>query len=296
MDTQVRRPRTGIFVLAIFVCLVLVVSLSASVRPASARPAAQTENYISNPSFEEPFVEFVWKDGSGWVASPWQPWYFNDEGGEYDAPEFKQAKKAYDPQRVRTGENSQQYFRDWAKHLAGFYQTAQVPKDRWVTFAIYGYSWSGFCKKENGEYICDPADSNYGEGANPVYMRVGIDPTGGIDPYSPNIVWSSKRVVWDNWAWFGVSARAQGEFVTVFVWSTPEFAATKINVYWDDASLYLGALPTSTPTATLTPTAPTPTPTPTKTHVPPTSTPTPQASEEPGGSGGGGGSGQPKSK
>jgi hypothetical protein len=285
-------------VLVVLACLALVASLSVAARPASAQPAAQTENYLSNPSFEEPFIEYVWADGSGWVASGWTPWYFNDEGSEYDTPEFKQAKKIYDASRVRSGDNSQQYFRDWAKHLAGLYQTARVPRDRWVTFSIYGHAWSGFCQKEGGGFKCDPADSHFGDGANPVYMRVGIDPTGGIDPYSPNIVWSSKRVVWDSWGWFGVSARAQGEVVTVFVWSTPEFAATKINVYWDDASLYLGALPTSTPTITPSPTAPTPTPTLPPTHIPPTATPQPTATPAPAGpeGGGGGGSGQPKSK
>lgn len=223
---------------------------------ASAQPAAQSGNLLENPGFEEPFVEFVWADGSGWVASPWQPWYYNDEGAYYDAPEFKQAKIAYDPYRVRSGTNSQQYFKDWARHLAGLYQVVNVPANSKLLFTVYGHAWSSFCdttdEGSKKDPKCDPRDSNKG-GINPIAMKIGIDPTGGTDPFSANIVWGEARGVYDNWEIFEVEATAKGSTISVWIYSTPEYPSAKINVYWDDAALVTtsggsGSKPATTPT------------------------------------------------
>lgn len=206
-------------------------------QPVSAQPAEQEQNLLLNPSFEQPFVPDQRGDGGGFVAHGWGAWWYNDEGDEYDGPEFKQAKLADDPYRVRSGENAQQYFRAWALHIAGVYQGVSVPANSRVRFTIYGHAWSSWCDTSSNDVICDARDSSYGGGINPIAMKIGIDPTAGVDPFSPNIVWSEARGVYDNYEIFSVEATAQGDSVTVFTYSSPEWPAAVINVYWDDATL-----------------------------------------------------------
>jgi len=99
---------------------------------------------------------------------------------------------------------------------------------------------------------------------------VGIDPYGGTDPFSPNIVWSPEKPAFDQWVQFSVQAQAKSSAVTVFTHSRAEWDWPRVNndVYLDDASLTVvdegtalpGAMqPTGTPESTLTP-AHTPTP------------------------------------
>ena len=214
--------------------VLLLAALLLSVTPGQVQ--AQ-DNLLKNPGFEQPFKPDVRADGGGYVAHGWSAWWQNDAGDELDGPEYKQANIAIDPYRVRSGQDAQQYFRPWARHLAGLYQRVLVPANSKLRFTIFGHAWSSFCKKpDGGELDCDPRDSFYGE-VNPIAMKIGIDPTGGTDPFSPNVVWSPARGVYDNFEQFAVEATAQGAEVTVFVYSNPEWPAPVINVYWDDAEL-----------------------------------------------------------
>lgn len=201
------------------------------------RPAAaQSGNILNNPSFEQPFELHQAADGGGFVAHGWQPWWYNDAGAEFDGPEFKQANIAVDPNRVRSGTDAQQYFRPWARHQAGVYQQVPVASGSLLRFTAYGHAWSTFCKEKDDHLDCDPEDSYHGE-VNPITMKIGIDPLGGTDPFSPNIVWGEEKGVYDNYDLFTVEATSQAGQVTVFVYSMPLYAAPVVNVYWDDASL-----------------------------------------------------------
>jgi hypothetical protein len=108
---------------------------------------------------------------------------------------------------------------------------------------------------------------------SPMRFRIGIDPTGGFDPFSPAIVWSPEQNAYDTWTLFQVDAVATSSAVTCFVYAYPEYRSQDNNVYLDDASLVVIAMPpTATPRPTRTFTA---TPVPTDTPVPPTDTPLP---------------------
>ena len=223
---------------AIVPALALISLLLGGMRPASAHPVGEDTDLLANPGFERPYEFFGEDDGGGYVAHGWYPWWYNDDGDVYDGPEFKQASIEIDPYRVRSGDDAQQYFRAWAKHLAGVYQVVQVPENSALQFTIYGHALSSFCKTEEGEDPeCDARNSHHGDGANPTDMQIGIDPSGGENPYSESIVWSDPRPVYDNYELFSVEATAQGDQVTVFVRSEPLWPSTVINVYWDDAAL-----------------------------------------------------------
>jgi hypothetical protein len=138
--------------------------------------------------------------------------------------------------------------------------------------------------------------------------RLGIDPTGGTDPNSPNVVWGQMlrgpgKVLNDSnpgYPNIDVSAVAKGSTVTVFVWVDHNFSTGQNQIFIDAVGLYpsdapVVPLPTNTaapapaqPTAQVAATqlrptrapatataAPTATSSPTETSTPaPTETPT----------------------
>jgi len=216
------------------VCLISTVGASAQT-PTPGAPPKDPRNLVENPSFEPPFIEDKRTDGGGFVASGWQAWWYNDAGDEFDAPEFKPAEIFIDPNRVRSGGTAQQYFRPWARHQAGVYQVVNVPVNSSLRFSAYGQSWSTNAENPN------PADSADGGLVGEVRMRIGIDPTGGTNPFSRDVFWSPTREVYDSYERFTVDTTAQGDTVTVFTYSAPRWPWATNNVYWDDAALIVTA-------------------------------------------------------
>jgi len=172
-----------------------------------------------------------------------------------------------------------------------------------VRFSVHMEAWSS---QEN-----DPFHS---AGQPTMGLRVGIDPSGGNNPWSDRIVWSPVKEAFDHWELFTVEAVAKSDRVTVFTRSRPHFAVQHNDVYVDEASLVVvseapvrgtplatpSVVPrrvTATPTRTASPTlkltltatrmrtatrTPTPTPTPTLTpSATPLPTETPTATSTP---------------
>ena len=152
-----------------------------------------------------------------------------------------------------------------------------------LRFSIYMQTWS--CMSGAEWNICPTgAKSN---SPSPMHTKVGIDPYGGTNPWSPNVIWSAEINAYDVWTLFSVDAVAKAGTVTVFTHSYADWFDSVFrmanDVYVDDGSLVvLGEMPQpaateappATPTATPDPSQPTATPTPTKTPAA-TSTPRP---------------------
>ncbi|MCC6904783.1 MAG: LysM peptidoglycan-binding domain-containing protein [Anaerolineae bacterium] len=209
---------------------VLIGLLAGGGQPASA----QSGELLTNPSFEPPFNEFVVPGtGQGFVASGWTPWWVNTDTDNLDTPEYKAATLQVDAYRVHDGTTAQQYFRKWAMHLAGVYQKVNgvTPGTR-LRLTAWGMAWSTFTEPPT-----DPHNSAAGIGSNYIYMQIGIDPKGGTNPLSSDVVWSEVKVPMDFYDLFVLEVTAQGSSVTVYTRSTPQYAAPTIDVYWDDASL-----------------------------------------------------------
>lgn len=117
-----------------------------------------------------------------------------------------------------------------------------------------------------------------------VERKIGIDPFGGVDPLSPQVVWGASCWVRERMPDLHVSAYAARETVTVFVWTHHGTSYGQDQVFLDGVVLVED--PSMEPQPTETATAmPTPTRQPTRsaaaaqaratdTPVPPTATPT----------------------
>jgi hypothetical protein len=266
-------------VLLVALCMMMVVLLFVS--PLSSRAQVSGPNLLADGNFE---ASAPWPSQDGidevQVGPGWRAWYLDvapstvkapsncsDSGSRYDCywmrPEFRDNDAASFPDRVHSGLRSQKYFSYGRMHEAGLYQrVAGITPGAMLRFSIYVEAWQcsnpDACGK-GGTHSDAPAD---------MHLRVGIDPYGGTDPLSANIVWSREQPAFDRWVQFSVEAKAAGGTVTVFTHSRPEWDFSRANndVYLDDASLEVieqGAtsFTPGTPTRTITP-LPTPTPRP----------------------------------
>jgi LysM repeat protein len=261
--------------LMIFVILLLLGTLQVM--------AQEEENLLSNPGFEGTFVE-QGGEPVRLVAEDWTAWNISRQP---DTEPWQNRQPIYEPaapdtSRIRNGQNAQLFYNDtfWA-HTAGLYQQVDgIEPGTELRFNVYVYVWSSsFNDRGNSE---QPGD---------VEIEVGIDPNGGTDPLSNDIVWSIPLVnAYDAYRPYSQIATATNDTVTVWVKSTVGFPVQNTYVYVDDATLAetVGVVPDDTdePEATSTQLAtntPDPTPTlegPTETPVP-TNTPQPTATAVP---------------
>lgn len=247
-----------------------------SIAWAWATPARQEGNLLYNGSFEGTYVAVPGHDNMN-VAAGWTAWWVQGSpeqtrDGFLLQPEYKAAFTDTAPgNRVHSGAQAQQYFHSFGNFIGGMYQQVTVPRNTRLQFSIWGQAWSCLhyekCHTSTKVWSVDPS---------PMHMRIGIDPTGGTDPFSPNIVWSAEANPYDAYQLFTVEAVAAGTSVTVFTYAAPDYRNDDNDVYWDDASLIVLGPPSPTPRPTNTP-GPSPTPRPTRTPTPSlTLTPTPQ--------------------
>ncbi|MBI4770394.1 MAG: LysM peptidoglycan-binding domain-containing protein, partial [Chloroflexi bacterium] len=142
----------------------------------------------------------------------------------FHRPEWREA--APYQYRIRSGANAQKYFTFYSVHEAGMYQTVEgLRPGQLLRFTVYLQAWSS----GDGSLISSGQDS--------MNLRVGIDPTGGADPFSPAVGWSAPGDSYDAFAPFSVDAVAESTRVTVFTYSRPVYPLQHNDLYVDDASL-----------------------------------------------------------
>ncbi|MFH1927511.1 MAG: hypothetical protein ABIK79_04980 [Chloroflexota bacterium] len=236
------------------------------------------DNLLINAGFEndyrtcpDPYTPGAGPQDQLKLPEGWHPWYDNvpvcppgDPNCNLEwynrRPEYKKWDENEHPEpgplRVRSRPASQMFFNTTATHTAGFYQQASVPAQSWVTFSIWVQVWSN--------RIDDPWESTL---PGDYVVSVGIDPTGGADWSSEDIVWSNPVLHYDEFVQLSVTTQAISDTVTVFTRGAPIWAVKHNDSYWDDACLVVSGTPTPSPTCTMTP-SPTPTRTPTPDGIP----------------------------
>ena len=225
----------------------------AGMTSAATPQLADGPNLLVNPGFESPFhKQCCQTDLSTYlpntpidevqVADGWSGWWLQADLDPahpgsceklprpcvaWHRPEWREANcGAACAGRVHSGDNAQKYFTFWSLHDAGmFQQVGGIKPGSRLRFTVFMEGWS-----TNADY--GPSDL-----AQSLNLRVGIDPTGGADGFSPNVVWSPLGDSFDTWSQFGVEAVAQSSTVTVFTRSRPVYAIQHDDVYVDDASL-----------------------------------------------------------
>ncbi len=244
----------------------------------TASPATQAEgqNLVRNAGFEG---GWHWQGGDnylGKIADEWVAWWQDDASGKSPTasdfwknqrPEYGLIGLQYNvPSQIHSGSQSLQYGKRYASHTAGAYQQISgITSGVKLRFSAWGFVYG--------------QDSDSSKTPGYVHMRVGIDPAGGTNVFSGNVIWGSEAHPvavnsGSSWTQLTVEAEAQNSTVTVFLYSSPDWPMNDaLTSQWDDTSLVV-----TTPAETPTNTAPPPLPTWTAGPPPATSTPRPDGS------------------
>jgi len=222
MGTQTLLSRRYIF---IAVMMTVVILLGAAWPGHTPSAQAQQTNLLVNGGMEQPYY------GQGaanrTVPNGWTLWV--GEGAPVAFPHT-------DPLQVRDGSASWNINQGFGKFTAAGYQRVGGLTDGEVV-KLTGYGWVYTCNDTTTSCIIAEAPYRRSDSTAGAQLKVGIDPTGGIDPNSPNVVWSAAAAPYDQWAEMTVNAQVKGTEVTVFLWATQQYGMALNNVYWDQISL-----------------------------------------------------------
>ena len=178
------------------------------------------------------------------VCPGWRAFYVDKAPAYANAPtywrrpEFRNAKAIEFPNRVRSGLRSAKYFSFGGQHEAGYYQqVGGIEPGTPLRFAAFMQTWS--CLPGQTWNVCPTGDKSNSP-AN-MHTKIGIDPTGGTNPWAASVVWSPEIDAYDAWTYFQVEAVAEYITVTVFTYTWADWADERFrihnDVYLDDASL-----------------------------------------------------------
>jgi len=195
--------------------------------------------------------------GNIFTPPGWVTWFRHDPG-TWDQPEVRDARAAVDARRVRGGQKATLLFTFYRKHDAGFLQQVAVEPGTRLTLTAWAHAWSNHLSKDQGGH---PDDGRWSDGAgydvvawkagtqpctgdpqqdarSNFTFQVGLDPTGGMDPFASTVVWGEGWHVYNGYCHpLTVAATAQGSKATIFLRSSTAWAFKHNDAYWDDVSL-----------------------------------------------------------
>ena len=199
--------------------------------PPSTPPDEDLADKLQNGNFRN----FRYWTGLGevWLAESWEPFWSEHDPARpsYDRrPEYRRCgDETVGPRRAPEGQESGQQWFNWSgHHRAGIMQRVAVPAGQRVRFSVQAMAWYS-TKNDPNKSERNADDPGY-------RVQVGIDPTGGADWMSPQVVWSAPVYPHDAWHTLSVEAVSQG-VVTVFVYGEPTWPVVNVNCYVGDARL-----------------------------------------------------------
>jgi hypothetical protein len=211
----------------------------------SGKCSGPKTDLLINGSLEQPYY------GQGastrTVPNGWTLWI-----GEGSPVAFPHSDRT----QVRDGSVSWNLNQGYAKFTAAGYQRVSGLTNGEVVKAT-AYGWVYTCNDTTTSCIIAESPYRRSDTAAGAQLKIGIDPTGGIDPNSSNVVWSAAFAPYDQWAEMSIAAQVNGTEATVFLWMSQAAGLALNNVYWDQASLTrtteAAAVPGAQPTAVFAP-------------------------------------------
>lgn len=195
------------------------------------------------------------------VPQYWHAWYQNKcqagKCGMYECAEPAEAicrrpeyrKSEGFGNRIYAGDGSVVYFTNYGTHHAGLYQHIELGQggSNTIDFSASASSWSNSKHCDNfGKESCVEADGCIcSEPINTFKGRIGVDPTGGIDPNAGSVVWTEWKdlpnVQPDQGSAFTqfslTGVESESNRITVFLASNNQYPYGNSDSYWDAAEL-----------------------------------------------------------
>jgi hypothetical protein len=202
--------------------------------------------------------------GSIFTPPGWLTWFRHGLPVEHDPsnpngwsqPEVRDAWATGDPRRVHSGQKSILLFSFFRIHDGGFLQQVEVEPGTKLRATAWAHAWSNHRGSDPSTYP-HPDDPRWSEGEGVGYNHffalegqapagaaqnftfwVGIDPTGGQDPYADTVVWGTGAHIYNAHRKLPpAEAVAASDTVTVFLRSRALWPFKHCDAYWDDAKL-----------------------------------------------------------
>jgi len=229
--------------------MVLIVAVSLAflcVHPGRAQQGKALSALILNGDFEGDFYPY----GAGYVAQYWIP---------YDLSPGSPPQYLRSTLHKYEGQASQMIWADTVPWYAGIMQTTVLTSGQ-----------SAVRIQAGKRYVVHVwVYSIYGGATAPVQhdklnKRVGIHPSGGVNPKSADIVWTPWHGQDKTWIQINAAVEAKSDRLTIFIEANDPKSGGQDQFYIDNVLLEEEGAPTPTATPTSTP-LPTATPTPTAT-------------------------------
>lgn len=205
---------------------------------------AQPVNLLQDPGFEGPYVNRGRSDLNTPAAWP----LFAQQGPtgqiwENRADHLFAFPHCTAPQ-VLSGPCSLNLNGGFVTWNAGVFQQVAVPEDANLVGSVN--AWVQTCNSRNSEnqFVGYPCGSSP---ASEVYVRVGIDPNGGTNPYDPAVIWGPAIAPHDHWEEATVNGTANGTLVTFWIFTGQSWPSDFNNRWFDNALLYVGGPGGSSP-------------------------------------------------
>lgn len=194
-------------------------------------------NLLANNGFNNPFNAIpgrVWQGQSEQIAGGWTPFYI--PGNTYDGDD--------DASKLRWMSSAQ-----FAAAFGGidYKLEGNQSQNMWSSYEFDGGVYQQISGLTPGQaYSFDIGivtfwrGPGYPDSNGIMFRQVGIDPYGGTDPTSSNIIWSETNADDKAWVYMDVAAAAQANTITVFAKvQAPEnssFNHTDLDIVYFDAA------------------------------------------------------------
>ncbi len=198
---------------------------------------------LKNGNFENGWSRDTWTGqqfGEIFVPQDWVAFWFEEDDTFLYRPEMhviQNVEPYINPPRIYDVGYALKFFKQWGNIDAGIFQQVDAKSGATVKFSAYGHAW--YSQRDNAfksEYEKYGKWHTIRDGDPGVAMMVGIDPYGGTNPTSPNVVWEVKSI-YDTYDKLEVSAEAKSDLVTVFIRSASLYRFKHVDVYWDKAEM-----------------------------------------------------------
>ena len=136
-----------------------------------------------------------------------------DPNTNYRRPEFRVYAWRDGPHYEYEGSKYLVFFGFFGAIDAGIYQKVNVTPGQMYEFSYQGFAWSNCVGGKEG--VSGEGCVNFPP--DQAVFKAGIDPTGGTNYTSSNIVWGQPQSIYDEWGPVSVRTQAQSSMITVFV-------------------------------------------------------------------------------
>ncbi len=156
------------------------------------------------------------------VAGSWAAWWLPRPKGE---PEWKMIEPTFSLVAIDVDAPPVQAVKSpFATHVGGLWQQMPAFIGSEYEFIVDAQVWSS--ESEQIGQIVEPAD---------VPVQIGIDPTGGLDPESPLIIWSRPSQAIERWRSLRMAAVSEANIITLYLKSAPKTPKRQQSIFWRDA-------------------------------------------------------------